>query len=566
MPGVVLCMHALPEEYNRLSDIANRLKSIGISGKIILYIHELDKEPGDLDDIFIVLRYTHYIGRLTALYAALIDFPDKNIILLTYELLRHDSYLKHMLCHMDLYNCVTAIKGYELKDYRINTMNAVNEMFVFGSIPDLNYGCIIPPNIINHTMFNIDFCKNEFKNCEELYFAYILMKHSLSVFYIPGLWRELVNESSGQQLNAEDNTDYLERGIIKLYYLISSEKLSRNYNNVLSPSPVNIIPETKNHDYPLYYISLTSFGKRNKNIKQVIQVLKLQKEYIYGINLWIVDDEYTTEELEELRSYCTGFIDIKIITNPLIKYKSYNKFVHQLTDSWYCKFHTLTIDDDILYPTDFIRTTLETAKLCNYRIPCSGSGFDIDAYIDYKSKRFKHAGSLSFNNVIEGFAGIWYPVNIFSDINNEVLRNPDIEHFGYADDIFISYLIRKSRIPTYYKRDFQDALHLRALPYIDALHVTNSGENGNNMNALKYIREIPTVPIIVINIDRADKYLSFNDLYNTINSIAKQCYVVVRLDDSMQYLKNKIEYRLPVNVCICTNITTQTNAYMNYSV
>lgn len=566
MSKVVLCMYIRPEEYDRLPYIANRLKDVGISSHIVLYIHELDEKPIDLDEMFVVCRYKHYIGKLTPLYAALIDFPDKNIIILTEELLRHDGYLKHILHHLDIYNCITVIKGYELNNYAINTMNAVNNNHIFGSIPDLNYGCIIPPNIINYAMFDVDFCKNEFKHCEDLYFAYILMKHSLSVFYIPGLWRQIVIEPSEYSLDAEDNTDYLERGILKIYYLISSEKLSHNYDNVLSPSAINIIPETINHGYPVYYISLTSFGKRNGNIKQVIQTLKSQKEYIYGINLWIVDNEYTTEELEKLRSYCTGFIDIKVLTNPPIKYKSYNKMVHQLTDPWYCNFHILTIDDDVLYPTNFIQTRLETAKLCNYRIPCSGSGFDVDTYINYKSMRYKHGGSLSFNNVIEGFAGIWYPVNIFSNIDKEVLLNPDIEHFGYADDIFISYLMRKLHIPTYYKLDLQLPLYQRALPYIDALHVTNNGENGNNINALKYLREIPAVPIMILNIDSTTRYISFKNIYDNIVSISKHFYIVVRMDNSMRYIKNKIEYSLPVNTCICTNVTSQVNAYINYSV
>lgn len=567
MSAAVLCMYVRPEEYDLLPEIASRLKDMGVMGNIVLYIHELDEEPVDLDKMFIVLRYTNYIGKLTPLYAALMNFPDKNIIILTKELLRYDCYLKHILHHLDIYNCITAIKGYELNDYSIKTMDAVNETSIFGSIPDLNYGYVIPPNTINHAMFDVDFCNNEFKQCEDLYFAYILMKHSLSVFYIPGLWRQVIIESSKCSLEAESNIDYLERGVLKLYYLISSERLSRKYDNVLSPSAVNVIPESKNHGYPVYYISLTSFGKRNKNIKQVIQTLKSQKEYIYGINLWVVDNEYTAEELEELRSYCIGFINIKILVNQPIKYKSYNKMVHQLTDPWYCKFHTLTIDDDILYPYDFIQTRLETARLCNYRIPCSGSGFDIDVYIKYKSMRYRHGGLLSFNNVIEGFAGIWYPVNIFSDIEKDVLLNPDIERFGYADDIFISYLIRKLHIPTYYKIDVRSSpLFRRALPYIDALHVTNNGENGNNMNALQHFHEIPAAPIMILNINGTDEHISFKNLYDNIVSISKHFYVVVRMDNSMQYIKNKIEYKVPINTCICTNITSQVNAYINYSV
>lgn len=557
MSVYVFCMYIKPEDYSHLPDIAERLMSLGIRKNIILYIHEDDIEPETLADIFIVHRYKHYLGRITALYAAITDFPNATIISITEQLIADGCYLKLLLSYIDIYNTIISIKGYELNDYCLRHINDTDQQFIFGSIPDVNCGCILPPNILNAAMFDVDYCKHEFGNCEVLYFAYLLMKHSLPVTYVPGAWRITANEP----LMDSDDIDTLQRSIIKLYYLISSEELYDRNTPVPFPS-INVVPVTEKHNHPLYYISFTSFGKRNRNIKLVIDQLKRQKHYIYAINLWIVNDEYTQDELKELRSICNGFIDIKILDKPLIKYKSYNKMIHQLTDLWYSRFHTLTIDDDILYPDDFIKCRLETARLCDYRIPCSGSGFDADAYANHAFKRYKHGGLLAFNNIIEGFAGIWYPAGVFSDIERDVLLKPDIEHFSYADDIFISYLMRKLNIPTYYSLDMQDPLHRRALPFIDALHVENNGENGCNIRALNHFRDQPMRPIVVINI--TDKHVSFKRLYNMFNSAKDNVYMVVRLDKSLGILKNKIHSSFPRNVCVCTDIPVRLNGYIDY--
>lgn len=571
MTGTIICLYTDPEHYNTLDTIADRLTQMGIHGGVILYIHSDDPIPPSLPELFIIRRCTERLGYMTALHSALIDFPNANIIILHDSILYDNLRLALLLSQIDMHNYVMALKGYRLTKHQLEDIECIEQPFVFGSIPDLRHGCMITRGVLHANMIDIDMCKKEFKGCEHIYLAYLLMTHSIPIKYNTKYWRDYIergvsdakNDISrwSEIYNALD-MDSIKRGAIKLSYMISSENIHNKFNYVIHNS-INILPDVPIHEHPVFYISLTSFGKRNSNIKLMIQQLKKQIDYIYAINLWIVSDEYTETELSELRDICYGFIDIHIIENPPLKYKSYNKMIHQLTHPYYKQFNMLVIDDDILYPVNFIQKRLESARLCNYRLPCGSRGLEAHSYLRYKGHRVKHGGSISFNDILEGFGGVWYPSGIFSSLDMNVLSCPDIDRFGYADDIYISYLFRKLHIPTYYDLDY--SLEERPLPYIDALRVVNTGESGNNMTAIQHFIQCTSSDIYILSIDDKRKCYSIKYILSAIQAIKdrdESAYIVVQLKYKDHSVLTKLNTRLSIDVGICTDLPVNVTKYI----
>lgn len=118
----------------------------------------------------------------------------------------------------------------------------------------------------------------------------------------------------------------------------------------------------------LLIVSLTSFPARINNVWQVVECMfrqTLRPSYIF---LWLSRDQFTdvSEIPESLRSREGNMFKIRLVDGDI---RSHKKYYYVSKEFPYA--NVLLIDDDILYPSDFIEKTYSEFKkngkvICNF--------------------------------------------------------------------------------------------------------------------------------------------------------------------------------------------------------
>ena len=234
-------------------------------------------------------------------------------------------------------------------------------------------------------------------------------------------------------------------------------------------------------------VSFTSFPARIKKVHLVVETILRQTVLPDRIILWLSQEQFPTEEslpkkLLELRN---RGLEIKIRENDL---RSHKKYYYTLKE--YPNDILITIDDDILYPTNMIETLLEAhEKYPNAIIARYGSKIKVDSNI------IKPYGEWGKNYVIDrpdNFAffgsggGTLFPVGSFPSVTMD--ENIFLKVCPLADDIWLNSMIRLNNKKVMMLKSNKDIL----FPVVNRKNITLAKTNvGKNLNdkQLKDVRE-----------------------------------------------------------------------------
>ena len=167
-----------------------------------------------------------------------------------------------------------------------------------------------------------------------------------------------------------------------------------------------------------------------------------------------------------------------------------------------------------------------------------------------KSHAFHRTNAITCSaNIIEGFSGIWYPSSVIESIYELLIDGPDIDRYGYADDIYISALFKRLGIPVY-GDSFDNDICYYALPHIDPLWVTNNGENGNNIKAISaFLKEPDGDNVLEIHLSDAMAIALSSGAVN-INTILREIkqppsFIILTTENHNEALKQWVQF-LPI--------------------
>jgi hypothetical protein len=191
-----------------------------------------------------------------------------------------------------------------------------------------------------------------------------------------------------------------------------NQLVERTYRN-LSLVP-NCIGVTNDNfaDVPVV-VSLTSYNKRIFDVFLTIESIFQQTQKANRVLLWLDKDEFTNDVLPiKLKSLVPRGLEIKYCENI----KSYKKLVPTLNE---CQNHIIiTVDDDVIYPDDFIENLMRVHRQSPHMVHCYrarniavDSSRDLKHYKNWKviNKNIKP----SFSIIPNGVGGVLYPPNCF---------------------------------------------------------------------------------------------------------------------------------------------------------
>lgn len=180
-------------------------------------------------------------------------------------------------------------------------------------------------------------------------------------------------------------------------------------------------------------VSLTTYNKRIYEVYLVIESLFHQTIKPYKIILWLAKDEFNYEDLPViLKKQQNRGLDIRFCDDL----KSYKKLLPTLKE--YSDHVIITIDDDFIYPYDFIESLLKTQKkypdcVCYFRgARIAIENNKVKPYLQWNESEEEYIPSLL--NFATGAGGVLYPVGCFdASVFDE---NLIFELAPYADDIW----------------------------------------------------------------------------------------------------------------------------------
>lgn len=216
------------------------------------------------------------------------------------------------------------------------------------------------------------------------------------------------------------------------------------------------ITEKQTLDEPII-ISLTTYSKRVYDVYLVIESLFQQTIQVNKIILWLDQEEFNNDILPiQLKRLKERGLEIQYCPN----YKSYKKIIPTL--QYYPNTTIITVDDDIIYPVDFIENLLreyKNDKQCIYyyrgRIMQKGKKL----FKPYFSWPFVNSNEKLFWVLPTGIGGVLYPKGCFDKrVTNSELFS---KLCPKADDVWLrvmtmlnGYKCKKINIPGKFEESF----------------------------------------------------------------------------------------------------------------
>lgn len=228
-------------------------------------------------------------------------------------------------------------------------------------------------------------------------------------------------------------------------------------------------------------ISLTTFGLRAYNVYQTITSLMCQTLKANKIILWLsnkeFDDSSIPDTLKKLQKYG---LEIKYCEDI----KSYKKIIPTLGLN--LNADIITVDDDIIYPIDFIEKMILAHK-ANPNKVCFTRGCRIDFdgvnILSYKNWP-KATNKCSMLNVPTGIGGILYPFGCFyKDVGNSSIF---MKLCPNADDLWLRIMCFINHVDTFYINSYEDFNHYfieikgSQITSLNAKNNSNSGQMTND--------------------------------------------------------------------------------------
>ncbi len=190
-------------------------------------------------------------------------------------------------------------------------------------------------------------------------------------------------------------------------------------------------------------VSLTSFGERAKRVHITLQSIFEQTEKAASVVLWLDEGEFTRGNLPEgiVRAQKRG-----LVVGFYRNLRSYMKIIPTLVT--YPDRSIVTIDDDVMYPSDLLAGLLrhhERTPRCVLAYRAHQITFDeagrVNAYLDWR--HCIHDQPVSCSCIVPtGVGGVLYPPGCFDD---EVLNDTVfMDLCPTADDIWLKAMTLKN--------------------------------------------------------------------------------------------------------------------------
>lgn len=199
------------------------------------------------------------------------------------------------------------------------------------------------------------------------------------------------------------------------------------------------IPQLDTNNSSDVIVSLTSYGRRVKTNVVYYTLVSILRQTIQPshIILWLADDEWNDDTLPlELKSLKGKGVEICYCEDI----KSYKKLIPTIKE--YPDKDIITIDDDVIYSRDFLKTLLDEHRIYPHDILCTvarkpifkeGIPCEYSKWGDSLIKPFERGtyGKLLFP---VGVGGVLYPVNaLHKDVTKAELF---MKYCPNADDIW----------------------------------------------------------------------------------------------------------------------------------
>lgn len=250
-------------------------------------------------------------------------------------------------------------------------------------------------------------------------------------------------------------------------------------------------------------ISLTTFGLRTYNVYQTITSLMHQTLKANKIILWLSKTEFNDFSIPYTLKILQKYgLDIKYCEDI----KSYKKIIPTL--GLKLNADIITVDDDIIYPIDFIEKMIFAHK-ANPNKVCFTRGcrieFDGVKICPYKNWS-KASNQCSMLNVPTGIGGILYPLGCFYK---------DVEDYSIfmklcpnADDLWLRIMCLLNHVDTFYIDSYEDFNHYFIEIKGSQIVSLNASNNTNNSH-----------------ITNDSQFMSLVDYYDLKNTLFKYKHI-----------------------------------------
>lgn len=193
-------------------------------------------------------------------------------------------------------------------------------------------------------------------------------------------------------------------------------------------------------------VSLTTYGERINSVYLTITSLIHQTIKANRIVLWLSEVEYCDEKLPQtLRKLKDLGLEIRYCEDI----KSYKKIIPTL--NYYPNSDIITVDDDVIYPVDFIEKLL-SAHISNPNKVCFTRGckilFDKRKHLLPYRKWQKASNEKSMLNIPTGVGGVLYPKGCF--YNDVVKKEIFMNLCPNGDDLWLRVMCLINNVDTCY--------------------------------------------------------------------------------------------------------------------
>lgn len=262
---------------------------------------------------------------------------------------------------------------------------------------------------------------------------------------------------------------------------IRFELLKQDYEKEILKFTGESILNYKNQGVPQIIVSLTTYNKRIYDVHLVIESLFRQTIMPNKIILWLAEDEFDDMTIPRILKN----LELKGLEIGYCKdLKSYKKLIPTLEK--YTNDIIITVDDDILYPIDFVENLYKEYKkdekniyfYIGHKIILNDG--KVQPYCKWK---FNYQGlEKTFLTLPTGVGGILYPPKI---LDKEVMNIKNMfELAPKADDIWFKAMgllkgvkCKKIKLNEEFSKKF---VQIKSGQDI-ALHLINLGENQNDI-------------------------------------------------------------------------------------
>lgn len=202
-------------------------------------------------------------------------------------------------------------------------------------------------------------------------------------------------------------------------------------------------------------VSLTTYGERINSVYLTITSLIHQTIKANRIVLWLSEVEFCDENLPQtLRKLQDLGLEIRYCEDI----KSYKKIIPTL--NYYSNADIITVDDDIIYPVDFIEK-LVSAHINNPGKVCFTRGCNImfnekHQLLPYR-KWHKASNKKSMLNIPTGVGGVLYPQGCF--YNDVVKKELFMDLCPNGDDLWLRVMCLINNVDTYYLECYKNFSH-----------------------------------------------------------------------------------------------------------